>query len=201
MNAKLDSEEKIQHILNIARSILAKTGYAGTTISLVAAEAGISRGLLHYYFKNKEEMLAKVIHANIETSVDIVENIFHKGDSARAIAKEMTAALRFIFENDPDFFKLLFEGWAVSRHSALVDEKIKDLYSRFRDAVASGLKQAAARGVIAPLLALEGLAAVITGLIDGLGLQLITEPELSHKAVIWEVLEQGLVLLLGGTGA
>lgn len=198
MIAKLDSEEKIQHILNVARGILAKRGYAGTTISLVAAEAGISRGLLHYYFKSKEDMLAKVIHANIETSVGIVESIFHQGDSARTIAKDMTSALRLILENDPDFFNLLFEGWAVSRHSAIVDEKIKDLYSRFRDAVGNGLKEAMGRGVIAPVLPLEGLAAIVTSIIDGLGLQMVTEPALIHKDTIWDTTEQGITLLLGG---
>jgi len=66
MRQSKKSDEKSRRILAAVRSILAQKGYAGTTINLVAAEANVSRGLLHYYFKNKEEMLATVIKENMQ---------------------------------------------------------------------------------------------------------------------------------------
>ena len=110
-----NTDPKHQKILEAVRKLLARKGYAGTTISLVAAEAGVSRGLLHYYFKNKEEMLANVIQTNMEASVILVADIFAQSESVESLASALTQALRHILETDPDFFNLFFEGWAVAR--------------------------------------------------------------------------------------
>ena len=37
---------------------LARDGYAGLTMKRVAAEAGLSPGILHYYFRDKRAILA-----------------------------------------------------------------------------------------------------------------------------------------------
>jgi len=42
----------------------------------------------------------------------------------------------------------------------------------------------------------EALAAIITGMIDGMGLQLLTEPALSQNLIIWESIEKAIVDLL-----
>jgi AcrR family transcriptional regulator len=191
-----NSDPKHQKILEAVRKLLARKGYAGTTISLVAAEAGVSRGLLHYYFKNKEEMLANVIQTNMEASVILMADIFAQSESVESLASALTRALRHILETDPDFFNLFFEGWAVARQSALVDSQLKSLYSRFRDAIYHGLNNAVDRGAIAPTIELKGLAALLTGIIDGLGLQLITEPQLIRDENIWQATEDGIRMVL-----
>ena len=147
---------------------MAQNGYAGTTINLVALEAGVSRGLLHYYFKNKEEMLVKVIQINLDISEALIQEIFTQSHSANSIASGITLSLRRVMENDPDFFRLFFEGLAVARQSPLVNEKLKQLYNRFRDNIFIGLKDAVDRKIISPSHHLEGLAALITGIIDGI---------------------------------
>ena len=106
---------KARRILEAVRKILAQKGYAGTTVALVAEEAGVSRGLLHYYFKNKEEMLARVFKDNIETSLGLAEEIFKKSGSGKDLARELTRALRRIMKDDPDFFQLFFEVMAAAR--------------------------------------------------------------------------------------
>ena len=192
---------KAQRILNAARSVLARTGYAGTTINLVAREAGVSRGLLHYYFRNKEEMLIKVIQANMEASVAMVEDIFSRAESAEEISTQLIGALRNVLQTDPDFFNLFFEAWSVARLSPLVDDRLRGYYDDFRNAVENGLAYAAGRGIVAPALPVNGLAAVVTSIIDGFGLQLVTEPALLHDDDIWVTAERCIRLLLGEESA
>lgn len=189
-------DEKAAQILGAARRILARHGYAATTINRVAAEAGVSRGLLHYYFKNKEDLLATVIQANLGIAVELVAGIFSRCESAATLSGELTDALRTIVSNDPELFDLLLEGWSVSRHSAAVDQKLKDFYSNFRDAILAGLEEAVGRRAIRPTLSLDGLAAMITAIIDGLGLQVLTEPELIGSDGMWETVRRGLEVLL-----
>ena len=66
MCARSRSDEKTQAILKAAGACLGERGYAATTIAEIAAQAGVSRGLLHYYFKSKEELLAQVVRAGAD---------------------------------------------------------------------------------------------------------------------------------------
>ncbi|MCI6464987.1 MAG: TetR/AcrR family transcriptional regulator [Faecalicatena sp.] len=58
MNEKFYSlpEEKQRSILNAAMEVFAKNEYKRASTDLIAAKAGISKGLLFYYFHNKKEL-------------------------------------------------------------------------------------------------------------------------------------------------
>lgn len=189
-------DPKAQKILDAVRTILAKNGYIGTTISLVAKEAGVSRGLLHYYFKNKDEMLARVIKENMEISITMISSVFDQYHTPQGYAKGITGLLRGVMENDPDFFSLFFEGFAVARHSLIVNRELTIVYGKFRKALKTCLETAKKQNIINPGLPVEALAAIITGMIDGMGLQLLTEPGLSQNLIIWESIETAIVDLL-----
>ncbi len=193
---KIKTDPKAQKILNAVRTILAQKGYMGTTISAVAKEAGVSRGLLHYYFKNKDEMLARVIKENMEISIVMITSLFEQFDSPQGYAKAITDLLRGVMENDPDFFNLFFEGFAVARHSQIVNKELVMLYGKFRLALEKGLSDAKEKEIISPGLPVEALAAIITGIIDGMGVQLLTEPELCQNAIIWHSIERAIIDLL-----
>jgi AcrR family transcriptional regulator len=193
------SDDKAGAILEAVRTLLAKNGYAATTISLVASEAGVSRGLLHYYFKNKEEMLAQVLKTNMQASVALVRDVFARARSAGDLSQQLSGALRGIFQADPAIFHLFFEGWAVARQSPTVNAELKSIYREFRKAVHEGLETANQRGVIAPSIPLVGLATILTGIIDGISLQLVNEPALAEDGALWEAVDQAMCDLLGGT--
>ncbi|MBU1340921.1 MAG: TetR/AcrR family transcriptional regulator [Proteobacteria bacterium] len=196
MGPASNTDPKAQKILVAVRTILAQNGYMGTTISLVAKEAGVSRGLLHYYFKNKDEMLAQVIKENMEVSITMIAFVFEQHHTPQGYAKGITELLRGVMENDPDFLSLFFEGFAVARHSKIVNQELAMLYGKFRNALETCLKKAEARQIIHPGLPVEALAAIITGMIDGMGLQLLTEPDLSQNLILWESIETAIVDLL-----
>ncbi|MDR1258117.1 MAG: TetR/AcrR family transcriptional regulator [Tannerellaceae bacterium] len=55
-------------IIEAARQVLVRKGYEATTMSDVAAEVGISRTAMHYYFRTKE-MMFEAIFAQLVNSV------------------------------------------------------------------------------------------------------------------------------------
>ena len=196
MDTESNIDPKAQKILDAVRTILAQKGYMGTTISLVAKEAGVSRGLLHYYFKNKDEMLARVIKDNMEISIAMISSVFDQYQTPQGYAKGITGLLRDVMENDPDFFSLFFEGFAVARHSQIVNRELTILYGKFRKMLEACLKKAKENETINPSLPVVALAAIITGIIDGMGLQILTEPDLCQNRIIWESIEKAIVDLL-----
>lgn len=68
------SEERRQAVLNAALEVFAKHDYKRASTDLIAAKAGISKGLLFYYFRNKKALyLAAYEHAERVTHASIVD--------------------------------------------------------------------------------------------------------------------------------
>src|ERR1700689_4059214 len=53
--------DKAIRIVEAMRASVAQRGIAGSTFDHVAREAGVSRGLLHYYFGTKERLLVEAV--------------------------------------------------------------------------------------------------------------------------------------------
>ena len=60
-------EEKQQSIINAAMEVFGKNDYKNASTDLIAAKAGISKGLLFYYFHNKKELYLFIYNRLIET--------------------------------------------------------------------------------------------------------------------------------------
>ncbi|QYR22483.1 TetR/AcrR family transcriptional regulator [Paenibacillus sp. sptzw28] len=59
-------EERREQIKQAALKIFARHGYAGTKTSVIAAEAGISEGLIFRYFKSKDELFTALVQELLE---------------------------------------------------------------------------------------------------------------------------------------
>jgi TetR/AcrR family fatty acid metabolism transcriptional regulator len=59
-------EEKRQAILQAARQVFARRGYEPATLEAVAREAGLAKGTLYLYFKNKEDLYFHTLLSMLE---------------------------------------------------------------------------------------------------------------------------------------
>lgn len=57
MTGKISTEEQI---LKVARKVFMQHGYDGTSMQMIADEAGINKSLLHYYYRSKEKLFREV---------------------------------------------------------------------------------------------------------------------------------------------
>jgi len=90
------------------------------------------------------------------------------------------------------------EGIAIARQSDIVRKELAGLYGQFREALYDGLSHWAGNSqkLISPVLPLRGLAALFTGILDGMSFQFITVPGLTQDDEIWNTLQKATVLLL-----
>ncbi len=65
--------EKAQRIIDAMRRSVARRGTAGSTFDHVSREAGVSRGLLHYYFGTKEQLLVEAVRRDCELRLERLE--------------------------------------------------------------------------------------------------------------------------------
>ena len=185
-----------QRILSTAEKLFSVKGYDATSVDEIAKKANVNKALIYYYFKNKEDMLATVLETNMQASISLIREILEQSNSASKMASGLVHALEKVLKDDPTFFHLYFEGWAVARQSELVDRKLKSLYGQFREALETCLDDARQRGILSFSIPVKGLAALLTGILDGMGLQLVTEPDLAEDETIWQTMETGIVRLL-----
>src|SRR3954452_3722533 len=76
------SGEKAQRIVDAMRSSVALRGVAGSTFDHVARDAGVSRGLLHYYFGSKERLLAEVVKRDTDLRLGMLDEQLARASSA-----------------------------------------------------------------------------------------------------------------------
>jgi AcrR family transcriptional regulator len=200
MSSVQDSHYRQRQILVAVRKLLAQNGYAATTISQIAAAAGVSRGLLHYYFKSKEALLAHAVRENVAVSAQLAEILFEESETVEDLVVGITDGLRHMLEKNPEFFHLFFESWAIARQSDTISRELGALYTQFKNAIHRGLEHATQRGVITPVMPLDRLASVLTSIIDGMGLQLMAKPASISDDSIWQAMQDGLRTVLGKSG-
>src|SRR5256885_11453409 len=102
------SGEKAQRIVEAMRSSVARRGIAGSTFEHVAREAGVSRGLLHYYFGTKEALLVEVVRRDTEHRIARLDEPLAGGRPGDAALQGPGPGLPDPDPNDPALFVLLF---------------------------------------------------------------------------------------------
>jgi AcrR family transcriptional regulator len=129
-------KQKINEILKNTLKVLAKNGYENTTIANIAAESGVSRGILHYYFSDKEDLVSKVLAYSSENIIQAtIKGI--RGKTAEEIADNIIKDSIQSFKENPEFYAFLFEMWCASRRS----NKIKNELIICSDKVTKSIKK------------------------------------------------------------
>src|SRR5262245_66631193 len=95
------SGEKAQRIVDAMRVSVAKRGAAGSTFEHVAREAGVSRGLLHYYFGTKERLLVEVVRRDAEIRVGRLDEPLARAETVDAVIDVLGAGLTYMNEDEP----------------------------------------------------------------------------------------------------
>ncbi|MFQ6862594.1 MAG: TetR/AcrR family transcriptional regulator [Beduini sp.] len=64
-----------QSIINAGMQVFAENDYKNASADLIASKAGISKGLLFYYFQNKKELYLYIYHYLAEIMIDQIVDI------------------------------------------------------------------------------------------------------------------------------
>lgn len=64
-----------QKILDAARVVFLRRGFAGSRMQEIADEAGINKALLHYYFRNKEQLFETVFREALMRLLPMIKTV------------------------------------------------------------------------------------------------------------------------------
>lgn len=170
------SGDKAQRIVDAMRSSVAARGAAGSTFEHVAGEAGVSRGLLHYYFGTKERLLVEVVRRDTELRVERLDERLTPAETVDDVIEALVASLTDMIENEPSFFLLLFELFSAGRRNPDIQREVGQLFERTRSHVADVLRSKEEEGVLNLRFKAEDVVSILFALGDGFSLQALSDP-------------------------
>lgn len=160
-----------EQIVRATIRCLARDGYVGLTMKRVAAEARVSQGILHYYFRDKAAMLAA---AALRVTADLDRRVAAQARGARDARTRLRAVIHACLETaveSRDFWTVFIEFWGEALHDRRLAAVNRQAYARARRLIGVALARGRATGHVRRVNP-EEAAAVILGLLDGLSLQL-----------------------------
>ena len=180
---KLD-KDKARRIVEAMRVTVGRHGAAGATFDRVAQEAGVSRGLLHYYFGTKERLLAETVRHDAGLRMAQLEARLAEADSIDAVVEALVSQLQDFVHEDRGSQAVLYEMFSASRRNEEIREELARLYAGVRSHVATILREKEAAGVIRLRGDAEAVASVLFALGDGFELQFVSDPEWDSSAAL-----------------
>ena len=159
------TEIRQKQILDVAAEVFSKKGFANTQVDEIANLAGLGKGTVYRYFKDKKNLFLSVADRGIETLKDLVlEAMAKEKEPLDKIKKAIETYLRF-FEKRSTLIGILiheqseFQKRIQKRYFAHYYEHINKMEEVFRQGIAKGqIKKIDVRGAIG----------ILTNMLNGL---------------------------------
>lgn len=104
---KEDAAKTRQSLVDAALKLFGQRGYSGTTLRLIAEEAGCSRGPIYWHFANKEELFEEILAYSQVPLEQLVAMYQGSSDPERAADDFSRQWLRLLV--DDNYFRQSFE--------------------------------------------------------------------------------------------
>lgn len=112
---RYDGAANRKRVLDAALAVFARVGFAGASVRMIAAEAGIEQGHLTYYFSSKMALWRGVVEAFAPEPLRRVEAALpaSAGLDAASTARLVLPALLRCFADNPELTRLMLQELSV----------------------------------------------------------------------------------------
>ncbi len=111
-----------ERILDAARTVFTRNGFAAARMEDIAKEADMNRALLHYYFRSKQKMFEVIFEENLKHFFENFLNILTTEEELEIkIRKLVTAEIDMLLKNQ---YLPLFMLNEMNRNSEMIKERL-----------------------------------------------------------------------------
>ncbi|MDH3622727.1 MAG: TetR/AcrR family transcriptional regulator [Myxococcales bacterium] len=191
-----------QQIIDAAIRVLARQGYARTSLLEIAKEAGMSKGALHYHYPTKEAL----IHAVLEAACNAVQartvEAWSPSDNPFEALRKSLEELWATRVQRTDEALVVADLLALS----LYEESLRATLAEFYELGARQIREYLEEHLVSlgfePLISLDLLPRVVIGMLDGLVMQAFVDPDaLSPDDVVDAIQTIAVSIFAPGTEA
>lgn len=189
------TNDKATRIVEAMRKCVANYGAAGATFDHVARDAGVSRGLLHYYFGTKERLLIEVVRRETDRLIGLIKVGADSATTAEQLVNVLLARLEDILAYEPELFLLGFEIIGEARRHPEIGQEVAEYNRRTRAQLAEILEKLQADGAFTMRLSPLGTSSALLAMTNGLALEMFEDPDGDHSETVTAGVESALFLL------
>jgi AcrR family transcriptional regulator len=167
--ADLAVERKSQ-IINATIECISRYGYNNFSMQDVARIADVSKGIIHYYFLNKEDLMMAVLD---RVAGDIEGLLNDINDRTKDPAERLKLLIRIcagVVREKREYYCINMDFWTQINQKEKVRQAVAKHYGKFRSATASVVQQGIDVGVFKSIDPAHA-ASMVIALVDGLSLQ------------------------------
>lgn len=189
----LASERKLQ-IIKATIDCITRHGYNNFSMQDVALIANVSKGIIHYYFLNKEDLMMAVLdHVSEE-----IEEHLAATDSNTTPVKRLSNVIwicSYIVQNNREYYRINMDFWTQIDQKETVQKEIALHYAKFRSTVAIIIQEGINQGFFQKGDA-SHFASIIIAMIDGIALQWLFDEKVFVYADIVKSCEEAIMSFL-----
>ncbi|WP_293782699.1 TetR/AcrR family transcriptional regulator [uncultured Aeromicrobium sp.] len=164
-------------LIEVAKEMFLRDGYAATSLDKVALEAGFSKGAVYSNFRGKEELclaVLDVIHAEkVQGVLDAFTQDADLETKLKAFAQWARQGL-----GEPRWTSLEVEFGAVARHNEWVAAQLVKRHREIREAIGQLISHVTAEAGISTALPVQTAATALLSLGVGLGALRSLDPQI-----------------------
>lgn len=99
-------EYRIQSIQEATMRVIARKGMAAATMQEIAEEAGVAKGTIYLYFRDRDELVEKTFESAMLELFERIDEALHREMSFEEKMRAVFAAQLAFFTNNREFFRL-----------------------------------------------------------------------------------------------
>jgi AcrR family transcriptional regulator len=191
--AKGVGKDRHQEILDAAAKVITGRGLAETRISDIADQAGVSPGLILYYFESKDRLLAEALtYANDQFYLRTSREIRRMPSAVDQIRRLVDLSVPgYLPEYGRlDEWALWIEVWVRALRDADMAKDREILDERWRSQIAEIVRAGQRSGEFTRATDVDELALRLASLIDGLAIQVVmNDPKVTPERMRRTVME------------
>jgi len=169
-------ELRRNQLTRAAYKVVSRKGYYNFTVRDIAKEAGLSTGLVHYYFKNKDDLLVSVLRVMNESLSSYLAKALEKiDDPEEKIIIFMDEAFHLV-EREKEYFHVLIDFWTQINHNERMRKANIKLYQSYRAECAKIIQEGIDKNVFKDV-DVQYTATMIVAFVQGLIIQYIIDNE------------------------
>ncbi|HOF14812.1 MAG TPA: TetR/AcrR family transcriptional regulator [Spirochaetota bacterium] len=169
-------ELRRNQLTRAAYKVVSRKGYYNFTVRDIAKEAGLSTGLVHYYFKNKDDLLVSVLRVMNENLRSYLAKALEQiEDPKEKIIIFMDEAFHLV-EREKEYFHVLIDFWTQINHNERIRKANIKLYQSYRAECAKIIQEGIGKNVFNNV-DVQYTATMIVAFIQGLIIQYIIDNE------------------------
>jgi len=187
--------EKAARIVEAMRASVAERGIAGSTFDQVARSAGVSRGLLHYYFGSKERLLVEAVRRECDLRDEVVERAIADAGSVEQVLDALVRSFEDFLGEGPATAVMIHEMLTLAQRNPDIAAELAELGRRTRSHLARALRAKSDAGILALRDDPEAVAAFLFVLADGMLVRRLSEPGYDIRPLMQKAVAAARTLL------